>query len=854
MSAFSLPPGADPLAAVAPLRNREPATAPATMTPVRDETLWIRSGSVLDFSGWRQTAVPAGSRGRVTISGRQMLEAGVPRRFNVAHLQPENTFTPIPAARAQVDAAMDYLARQGFNAIRVMGSEHWLMRGQVGAATFVADWWDRYEYMIASAKARGLYWILTVQSYNLFRDLNGQVSRYDYTSATNSKQRIFTEQEVRDNWTLGVRKLWDRVNPHTGIRILDDPALLMLEIYNESSAQFCGEKEVPPTWLTRTAGSTAAAQTWGEWLQDTTKAHGYANLAALNASWGTAHASYAAAAAQTPTLLELSVVAQTQHTIDWVLYTVYLETNLAAFYTAALDSLGYTGIRSLHTMYPSMGEIRSLQELSNVNHVSNWHNYDNLANGRTPPIDLQRAETPLWEYEYPALMHLWAGGSLPLWPGEGGSVTWCTWREGWPLVAAANASAGGVCMTNFIEGDPFTSSYFNDTTPHGDRIRILDNFAGPGGHMRDFVRVALAAIQLRADVSELSETGAVSIPLNDRFFGASPRNTGRIRRFLEGLYLPLYPLAGVIKTRLQYTADTSDDSLGATWYAKSWFTLLNEAVSAGAITTAHPSWVSANANRGTVTAIAVTGTVGGLVASASQPVLTLSAAHTLVDNDVIHVSNISGTAANNLRHNRTRVKVGTGNNIRCESGLNLTSYSGYATADWCEGANVLQSAHGEWGWSRRDKVGWINTARLKFFQCTTGVSLSKSYGFMTVEALTADCSVLAASADGLALTSSKRIILGLCGVGENTGQAFSDATRKVTTAFGTYPIQQKDATAQLLFFVSGGTDWQLYRLNRDGTRGSREDITQFNAGNSSLRVILRTGTTHPAMLWVLERP
>ena len=125
---------------------------------------------------------------------------------------------------------------------------------------------------------------------------------------------------------------------------------------------------------------------------------------------------------------------------------------------------------------------------------------------------------------------------------------------------------------------------------------------------------------------------------------------------------------------------------------------------------------------------------------------------------------------------------------------------------------------------------------------------------MTVEALTADCSVLAASADGLALTSSKRIILGLCGVGENTGQAFSDATRKVTTVFGTYPIQQKDATAQLLFFVSGGTDWQLYRLNRDGTRGSREDITQFNAGNSSLRVILRTGTTHPAMLWVLERP
>lgn len=852
--AFVLPPGVDPLEGDAPLRNREPSTAPATMTSVRDETLWIESGSVLDFSGWRQTAVPAGARGRVTISGRQMLENGVARRFNVAHLQPENTFTPIPADRATVDAAMDYMARQGFNAIRVMGIEHWLMRGQDGSATFVADWWDRYEYMLASAKARGLYWILTVQSYCLFEDLNGQTSRYEYTGATNNKQRIFVEQNVRDNWTLGVRKLWDRVNPYTGIRYLDDPALLMLEIYNESSAQFCCEKEAPTTWQTRNPGATPAAKTWVEWLSDPAMPHGYANIAALNASWGTAHATFAAAAAQTIPLLELSVIPSTQQAIDWVLFGVWLGQDLAAFYASALDDMGYTGIRSLHTTYPSMGEVRATQSLPSVNHVSNWHNYDNLANGRTPPIDLQRAETPLWEYEYPALMHLWAGGDMPLWPGEGGSVTWCTWREAWPLVGAAGAAAGAACITNFIEGDPFTSSYFNDTTPHGDRIRFLDNFAAPGQHMRDFARVALAAMYLRNDVSELSETGAVEIPLNDRFFGESPRNTGRIKLVLAGLYLPLYPLAGVVKCRLNYTTDTSDDSLTATWYGKSWFTLLNEAVSAGAITTSHPSWVSANANRGTVTAIAVTGTVGGLVATAAQPVLTMSAAHTLVDNDVIHVSNISGTAGNNLRHSRVRVKVGTGNNVRAESGLNLTSYSGHATADWCEGANVLQSAHGEWGWSRRDKLGWINTARLKFFSCTTGVSLPKTYGFMQVEALTADCSVLACSADGLALTSSKRIILGLCGVAENTGQVFSDATREVCTDVGTYPIKQRDATAQLLLFVPGGSDWKLYRLNRDGTKGSREDITQFNAGFLSIRVTLRTGTTHPAMLWVLERP
>lgn len=131
------------------------------MTSVIDETLHITAGSAADFSGWRTTAVPAGSRGRVTISGRQMLENGVAKRFNVATLQPDNTFTTIPADRATIDAGMAYWARCGYNAIRIMGIEHWIMRGQDGPAQFVLDWWDRFDYMMYSAKAHGLYWVLT---------------------------------------------------------------------------------------------------------------------------------------------------------------------------------------------------------------------------------------------------------------------------------------------------------------------------------------------------------------------------------------------------------------------------------------------------------------------------------------------------------------------------------------------------------------------------------------------------------------------------------------------------------------------------------------------------------------------
>ena len=40
-------------------------------------------------------------------------ENGVAKRFNIAHMQPENTYALLPASRAAIDAAAAYLARCG---------------------------------------------------------------------------------------------------------------------------------------------------------------------------------------------------------------------------------------------------------------------------------------------------------------------------------------------------------------------------------------------------------------------------------------------------------------------------------------------------------------------------------------------------------------------------------------------------------------------------------------------------------------------------------------------------------------------------------------------------------------------
>lgn len=842
----------DPNPSGAPLRNREPAAAPTTMTSVIDETLHIVAGSVLDLSGWRGTAVPAGSLGRVTASGRQLLEGGVAKRWNIAHLQPENTYTPIPADKAAIDAAAAYLARCGYNAIRIMGIEHLVMRGIDGAATFDAALMDRFDYLLAACKREGLYWVLCVQSYNLFMDLDGSLNRFGYTAQSNCKARIFTEAEVRENWRAGVQAFYGRVNSYTGTAILQDPALLLLELYNEASSIFCGSLAWPATWVARNAGATAAAQTWGEWLADATKAHGYANLAALNTSWGSAHASYAAAAAATVPLLDVTTIPQTQQVVDALLYTQYLEDDLGAFYVSSLAAIGYTGLRSMHCMYPQAGEMRPSHKLA-ANDVTNWHHYVNLINDPAPGGFTQSLDQPLWEYEYVGLMHLWAGGGKPLWLGEMGNVSWSAWRHHFALIVAAAASAGASSVSFFTQADPFYPALYNDQTSHGNRFRMLDSFPSAGGHCNDFLRPLFASIFLRADVSEMTGT-AVDIPFNDRYLGTNPRNTFRAKYYyLSGLPLPLYPLVALTKCRLTWTSDTADDTLATTWVPKAWNTMLAEIVGTGAISASHPTYLSAQTNNGTVTAIATTGTVGGLAASPSQPVLTLSAAHTLVDNDVIHAWGISGTAGNTFRNARIRVKVGTGNNIRAESGMDLTSHSGYATATWCEGGNHLVAGHQQWGMSRREKRGWINTTKTIYLASTTGASYPMTLGQVIVTSMTADCSLFVISADGQPISTSQRLIVGLVGVAENTGMAFTDATRKTIVSMGDYPVKQLDATATLSLGLTLPQAWALYRLKRDGTRGSAESLTSVDASAGRINLTLRTGKIQPACVWELVR-
>ncbi|MCU7371571.1 hypothetical protein PEC18_12110 [Paucibacter sp. O1-1] len=837
----------------------EPA-ATATFTAAIDESLLVTSGNALDVSTWRTTAVPAGSRGRVTAVGDKLREAGVDVRFQVKTMQFDLAFTILPSDRAVMDAAAKNLARQGYNAVRLMGIEHFVMSGMTGAATFNAEYVDRFDYWLASCKREGLYWIGCVMSYNGFEDMAGATNRFAYTESSNTKPRMYTEQSVRDNWALGVSRLYNRVNPHTGSNMMQDPALLLFELYNEQSTTFCANAAWPTRWLARVG--PAAAQTWGEWLADTTKAHGYANLAALNASWGTAHASYAAAAA-TAMPAQTNAMAQTQQNIDGILYCQYLEDDMAAYYAAKVAEWGMPCLTSYHTMYTETMEARGTQKYS-VNSLGNWHAYQNIAYNVQTGVPTTDPDNAIWESERVTLCSPMSSGSKPVWMGEVGNHSYSRWRHQFPVHIAAAASQGAVAMAWFDPSDPFTTAYDNDTTLHGDRTRRLDSFPSLGAYAHDFIRVMKSAMFLRGDVGEL--TTSQSLVLNNRYGGVSPRATGRISRTHSTLFQPLQLLAALTKLRLGWTEVTTDDTLAATFNLKDWKTILTDAQTATQIGGAHPSLVSANANAGAVVSVATTGTVGGLTATAAQPVFDLGG-NTLVTGDLIHVTNLTGSVGTwpgtNNRASRAAVVKGTGNYVqlvpdatRNVSGCDLTGLSGanFTAGAWCEGANVLESGHGQWGMSRRLKRAFVNTSKTVFFT-HTAATLPATFGAVIVSALDQHSSLFVTSLDGAPIATSSRLLIGICGEAINTGMTLSvDGTGKQTiTATGDYPVQHRDITAELSLALTPTKRGRLYRLQRNGNRYAEEAAPSIDSATGRLVVKLRTGTNYPACFFELVR-
>ena len=177
----------------------------------------------------RLLVVPAGRNGFVRAVGdRFENDVGEIRFFGV-------NFTGAACfpSREEAEAEAARLARLGVNCVRF----HYM-------DAVKADW-DRFDALAAALKRRGIYWNFNLHVAHALGEAEGLPKK----APPNGKIVSVFHPQYRAWLKEFARKLLGRVNPHTGLRYADDPALAMVEIDNEESLVVPWLMGDPDHWL-----------------------------------------------------------------------------------------------------------------------------------------------------------------------------------------------------------------------------------------------------------------------------------------------------------------------------------------------------------------------------------------------------------------------------------------------------------------------------------------------------------------------------------------------------------------------------------------------------------------------------
>ena len=237
----------------------EPVTLQAgpDWIPLKNETD-ILAGSALDFTALKLTEAPAGKYGRVIAKGPHFefeKKPGVPQRFYGANLCfSANYLTPDDAARLAAR-----LVRTGYNAVRLHHYDGGLVEGSKDGTTLNPANLARLDALMAACISNGLY--VTTDLYvsrsvpwrSVGIDRDGTIEMNAY------KVLVPVHEGAMENLKSFTRQLLTHVNPYTGRRYADEPALAWLAMINEGNfGNYLDEMRNIPEWQ----------QAWGKWLAD----------------------------------------------------------------------------------------------------------------------------------------------------------------------------------------------------------------------------------------------------------------------------------------------------------------------------------------------------------------------------------------------------------------------------------------------------------------------------------------------------------------------------------------------------------------------------------------------------------
>lgn len=214
-----------------------------------------KAGSAADLSAYPFRDGPAGKYGWLRNEGGHFAfegKPGEPQRFWGANFCGEGTCP----SHADAERIVTRFMRAGYNTMRIHHYERSLLKGSKDRLTFNPEMLERFDYFFAKAKENGLYVTtdLYVSREVAWRDIG--IDRDGMVDMSLVKGMFLTHEPAFENWKAFSRNLLEHVNPYTGLRYADDPAMPFIALVNEGVF----------AWRRGAFDQNATRAEWKKWL------------------------------------------------------------------------------------------------------------------------------------------------------------------------------------------------------------------------------------------------------------------------------------------------------------------------------------------------------------------------------------------------------------------------------------------------------------------------------------------------------------------------------------------------------------------------------------------------------------
>ncbi len=211
---------------------------PTTVYYEPDETQWkpidisdleVKKGSALDVSN-DMGHKPAGKFGRLKISknGKFVFEKSpnFEMKFKGTNWRPGGEFHKIKS-KEDIDVLARATRKQGYNMVRWRISMH-QKREFDAPYQMKPEILDLYDYFLYAMAREGVYTHLNLASHDLGDPNYKWNDRYEI-----KLKMLLGDKKTRDDWRKLVAMQLNHVNPYTGLKWKDDPAIATTEYFNE---------------------------------------------------------------------------------------------------------------------------------------------------------------------------------------------------------------------------------------------------------------------------------------------------------------------------------------------------------------------------------------------------------------------------------------------------------------------------------------------------------------------------------------------------------------------------------------------------------------------------------------------